>query len=137
MGRLESRILKQLIRGFLIADSSVSGLVADRVFGSHLSDSDLQTLIYPMIVFDFLSGSAAWTGAVQAQTLELYGYSKESGDEAGEVYDAVFDIMHHERIALSNVTTRALIFEIQRPIDGFNEATKAWFVRGRWQVSST
>lgn len=134
---LEQRILKQVVRGFLLLDSGIVAKVDDRIFGAHIMDSDAQTVAHPMIVFDFLSGNARWHTGSQTQTIEMYTYSKVSGDEADEIYDLVFNLIQHECMTITGVTTRVLSQEIQRPVGGWNAATRSWFTRGRWQLSST
>ena len=134
---LSTREAKKLIRAFLLTRPEIVALVDDRVFGAHVMDSDAETTTFPLVVFEFLSGRASWDTAVQAQTLEIYGYSKRSADEASEIYDAVFDAIQHERLDVDGITVRALTREVQRPVDGWNQNVRAWFCRGRWQFSSS
>lgn len=134
---LSTREAKKLIRAFLLSKSEIVALVDDRVFGGHVMDSDVPTAQFPLAVFDFLSGRASWDTAVQAQTMEIYGYSKRSADEASQIYDAIFDAIQHERLAVSGISVRALTREVQRPVDGWNQNVRAWFCRGRWQFSSS
>jgi hypothetical protein len=135
---LQTVILRQVIRAHLMADPAVSGLVGGRVFGSHLSDSDVQSVEFPLTVFEFLSGFARWHRGVQSQSFELYGYSKASLDEAAQIYDAAFDSLQHCRVRIDAIAdVGGIPRETQRPVDGWNDKVGAWFVRGRWIVTAT
>ncbi len=135
---LETVKLRQVLRAHLMADAAVKAIVDDRVHGSHLSDSDVKSVQFPLLVFEFLSGFARWHSAVQSQSMELYGYSKKSLDEAAQAYDAAFNSLQHSRVSLAGVTDVAGIpRETQRPVDGWNDKVGGWFVRGRWIVTAT
>jgi hypothetical protein len=134
---LSTREAKKLIRAFLLAKPEITALVDDRVFGAHIMDSDVESAVFPLVIVEFLSGRASWDTAVQAQTLEIYAYSKRSADEASQIYDAVFDAIQHERLAVAGITVRALTREVQRPVDGWNQNVRAWYSRARWQFSSS
>jgi hypothetical protein len=134
---LATRDAKRLLRGFLLTKPEIVDLVDDRVFGAHIMDSDIETTTFPLVVFEFLSGRASWDTAVQAQTMEIYSYSKRSADEAAQIYDALFDAIQHERLVVAGISVKALIREVQRPVDGWNQNVRGWFVRGRWLLSSS
>jgi len=128
--------LKQLVRRHLLADTTIKGFVGLNVFGAHLEDSDAGSVLQekPIIVFEMLAGHMRWHGAVVIQTMDIYGYSKRSADEAGQVYDALTAAMHHECIRIDGIDITALCRESQRPLDGYNAFVEAWFVRGRWTM---
>lgn len=128
--------LRALIRRYLLADASVAALAGERVYGAHLEDSDAGTVLTdgPLVVYEFLSGVLRWHAAVSIQTVEVYAYSKRSGDEAAQLYDACTDAMQHSRLAVNGVDPVALCRETQRPLDGYNGRLDAWYVRGRWTV---
>jgi hypothetical protein len=128
--------VKQLLRAHLLADSALAALVGGRVYGVHLEDADAQTVLQngPMVVFEMLAGSLRWHGAVAIPTVEVYGYSKRSSDEASQVYDAVVDALQHERLTIGSLDVRGLARETQRPLDGYNTQIRAWFNRGRWAI---
>jgi hypothetical protein len=128
--------LKALLRRYLIADPGVAALAGERVYGAHLEDDDAGTTLQagPLLVYEFLSGVLRWHAAVSLQTVELYAYSKNSGDEAAQLYDAAADALQHTRVAVNGVDPVALPRETQRPLDGYNPRLDAWFVRGRWTV---
>lgn len=134
----EIATLKQILRGTLLADPTVSGLVSSRVYGVHLQSADAATVLTdgPLVVFEMLAGFAAWHGSVMRQTVEIYAYSKRSSDEATQVYDAAFNAIQHSRVSVDGVVMRALSREVQRPLDGWNNDLRAWFVRGRWSMSA-
>jgi hypothetical protein len=120
-------------------DATVAAVVAERVFGRSLSDADGETVLKSgqLLVFELLSGDSRSSGQVATQTFELYGYSKRSMDQASEAYDVAFDALQHSRLQVAGISVCGLAREVQRPVDGFNERLKAWFVRGRWSVAMT
>ena len=132
MARMPTRDLRLLVRLHLLADTDVKALVDGRIFGTSLQDAEAETVLGegPICVFELLSGDARWHGQVATQTLEIYGYAKRGMDQAAEVYDAVFESMQHSRLQQDAVSMCGLAREVQRPVDGFNEKLKAWFVRG-------
>jgi hypothetical protein len=139
MARMPTRDLRQLIRLHLTTDATVKALVDARVFGRSLQDAEAGTVLAegPLVIFEFLSGDALSSGQVAHQTLEVYGYSKRSLDEAAKVYDAVFESLQMSRLANTSIDMCGLAREVQRPVDGFNQDLTAWFVKGRWNVSAT
>ena len=135
---LETRLLRQVLRAHLIADTDVKALADTRIFGSHLSDADVQTVLYPLVVIQFLSGFARWHRGVQSQSFELYAYSKADQDEASELYDTVFNSYQQSRVELAGIpNVCGICRETQRPVDGWNDKIGAWFARGRWVVNAT
>jgi len=128
--------LKHLLRDHLLRDANVSALVGLNVFGAHLEDADAGSVLTssPLVVFEMMSGHLRWHGAVATQVMDIYGYSKVSGDLAGRVYDAITLSLHHSCIRKTGIDVTALCRETQRPIDGYNPVVDAWFVRGRWTM---
>ena len=129
-----TRALKQLIRAHLMADPGVKALVDARVYGVHLEDADAGTVLQsgPLVVYELLSGNLRWHGAVAIQTVEVYGYSKRTADEASAVYDSVADSLQSECLKIPGISVTAVAREVQRPVDGYNSQLRAWFARGRW-----
>lgn len=128
--------LKQLLRAYLQADAAVAALVGEHVYGVHLEDADAQTVLQskPLVVYELLSGVMRWHKGVSIQTMDVYGYSKRSGDEASQVYDAVAEALQHQRVQVAGIDPVALPRETQRPLDGYNPVLDAWYVRARWTV---
>jgi hypothetical protein len=128
--------LKHLLRAYLTAQADVKALVGDNVFGAHLEDADAQTVLEasPLAVYEFLSGVMRWHKGVALQTMDLYAYSKQSGDAASQLYDALTEALQHQRVIVAGIDPVALPRETQRPLDGYNAALDAWYVRGRWTL---
>ena len=131
-----------MIRMLLLSDDDLNAAVGGRVYSAHIMDADDRTVKYPNLIFEFISGNARWTGAVQSQVFELYAYSKESADQCGILYDQAMEKMHHERMVLLNtagteVEQAGVAFEVQRPVEGYNREIHAWWMRGRWQYNGT
>lgn len=131
--------IKQLVRGTLLANADVVAVVGEQVFASNLENAAAGTVLDkgPLITFEFLSGFARYAKSVQNQTIELYGYSKVSGDQAMLAYDVAFEALQAECLTLDGIVPKALAREIQRPVEGRNENIGAWFARGRWNIVAT
>ena len=134
MGRAETRTVRLLIRKTLLGSDEIQTLVGGRVFGSRLEDAKAieQLGEGPILVFEFLSGNARSGGYVAGQTFELYGYSKRSLDQAAEIYDTAFEVLHESRLAVAGGAMCGVSREIQRPVEGHVDNLDAWFMRGRW-----
>jgi len=136
VGAVSVSTTKHLLREFLLRQSSITDLVGQSVYTSHLSDSDAGTVLQvnPIIILDFLSGNLRWHGAVEVQSAEFYAYSKKSAIDASRVYDALATILQHERLIVNGIDLSAVTREAERPIDGYSKHLDAWWLRGRWLI---
>jgi hypothetical protein len=127
---------KHLLREFLLRDSSITDLVGQAVYTAHLSDADAGTVLKlnPIIIIDFMSGNLRWYGAVEVQSAEFYAYSKKSSIDASKVYDAMANLLQHERLIVAGIDLAACTREVERPIDGYAKHLDAWWIRGRWLI---
>lgn len=134
--------VKHLVRRVLMDDAGVEALVADRVYTSHRRDADVGDAVYPMVVFEQLTGSGNISSAVQGMTLEVYAWSRVSAEEAAQVYDAVYAALQNAHLKIEGtdgggsplVSARGYARETERPLDGWAENQGAWFLRGQWRV---
>lgn len=136
MGAVSVSATKHLLREFLLRDASITNLVGQAVYTSHLSDSDAGTVlkVNPIIILDFVSGNMRWHGAVEVQAAEFYVYSKKSAIDASRVYDALATLLQHERLIVTGIDLSAVTREAERPIDGYAKNLDAWWIRGRWLI---
>lgn len=136
MSVVKSVKTRHVLREFILRSPEMSALVGERVFSSHLSDADGGTLLKsgPLVIFNFDGGDLRWHGAVQIQFMHVYAYSKNSLIEAARVYDALCELIQHERIAVEGIDATLVTRENERPIDGYNKHVEGWFVRGRWII---
>lgn len=127
---------RDLLRSFLLADTTLSGLVDGKIFAAHLSSADAQTVLQatPIVVFEVTSGFARYFRELENVIVELYTYSKGSAEEASQIYDLVFARLQSERVKVVGLGPVGIAREIERPIDGRNEEVGAWFVRSRWTL---
>lgn len=132
----DARELQQVLRTGLLASAVLRTLVDDRVYGGHLEDAEAGTVVMPLVIVELLSGFAMYNRSVSRTGFDLWAYSKRSADEAHEVYDASFRAVQAECLGVVGVGTHALARETERPVDGWNELLRAWFVRGRWVANA-
>lgn len=127
------RDLKQLIRATLLANADVVALVGDRVYGAHKLDADEGSFETPALIFDFETGNLEYFKLFQDQFFSLYAYSRKSLDEASEIYDVALEALQGEPfVTIENVDMCGLSREVSRAEDGWNEAIKSHYARGRW-----
>jgi len=126
--------LKRTVQHALLDDSGVSAIVGERVFGAHRVDPEAPTSEYPHVVVSFESGSSDYSGAIQARTFQLWCMSRESMGQAAQLYDACYAVLQactHD-LVLTDRTVCVLTEETQGVTEGWVEATRAHFARGRW-----
>ena len=126
----------QILRSLLINDSTVAGLVGDTIYTAHIYDADDGTVPMPSIIVSLESGSSMYNRAVQFQNYEVYAYSKISQAQATSVYDAAYSALQSTRLNLDGISTKGRITESSRPVSGYNDRLKAWWVRGGWFVQA-
>ena len=126
----------QIIRKLLVEDSAVSGMVGSNVYTAHIYDADEGTTPMPSIIVTLESGFSMSNRAVQFQDYEIYCYSKISQGEAMSIYDKVYDVLQSSRVAVSGISAKGLATERIRPISGYNDRIKAWWVRAGWHVAT-
>lgn len=126
--------LKLLIRHHLLTDAGVSALVGANVSGSHILTPDTGSVEYPIVVMDILTGRTSPTSTYQMVTLYLYAYSHKNSGEAVRIYDACYAALQHQLMRRDGIPIAGYCVEVERPVDGWNEFTRAYFVRGSWAV---
>lgn len=134
----EAQTVKQLIRVALLQDSNVTDLVGGRIYGSHFQDPDAQTPTYPFVILEWIgSGVLQYSGAYQKIRMDIWCYDKVSSANALNLYGKVVDSLQQKALSVDGISQRGYIKEVVRPIEGFNEKVRSYFVRGEFFVIAT
>jgi len=134
----EAQTVKQLIRVALLQDSNVTDLVGGRIYGAHFQDPDAQTPTYPFVILEWIgSGSLQYSGAYQKIRMDIWCYDKVSSANALNLYGKVVDAVQQKALSVDGISQRGYIKEVVRPIEGFNEKVRSYFVRGEFFVIAT
>lgn len=128
--------LVQIIRQKLIEDESVSNIVGANIYTAHIYDADDGTSPMPCIIVTLETGFSMSNRAVQFQDYEVYAYSKISQGEAMGLYDKIYSTLQSGRLAVDGISAKGLMTERTRPISGYNDRLKAWWVRAGWHVAA-
>ena len=138
---MSTQEVRYLIVDRLIGISAITDIVDDRITDpDSIPSGDLKTAEMPRIILDNISGNARWHGAVQTQIIHVYTWSRTSRDEAEYLYRTIFDELHHSRLAIegsSEISTRGLFWETERPEGGYVHEVNASFMRGTWKFVGT
>jgi len=134
----EAETIKQLIRYRLLSQSAVTDLVSGRIYGAHFQDPDAQTPTYPLIIIEWVgAGELQYSRAFQKMRMDIWCYDKTSSAAALNLYGQVQDALQQQRLAVTGITQKGVIRESQRPTEGFNNAVRAYYARGEFQVIAT
>jgi len=126
--------VKLLLRSHLLTDAAVSALVGAEVHGAHLQTPDAVNALYPLVVFELITGRTGPTSTYQAIRLDVYAYSRDSSGLAARVYDACAAALQHQLLRRDGISVAGYCVEAERPDDGWNELTRAYYVRGQWTM---
>lgn len=125
-----------ILRLALLGNSAVTALVARRVFPGHLRPNDPGAQTFPLIVLNEVSGDLDQHDVVQDLTVEVYGYSRLSSEQAMQVYGAAKAVLQQEILTMTGFDLAALCWESSRPEPGWNEQVQAWYARGYFRVQA-
>ena len=128
--------LKLVIHDNIVNDATIDGLVSGRVFSHHLQEEEANQIAYPIAIFAIRAGRMDYTSSYQATLMELWAYSRIGPDEAMDLYDSLKNVIHMERLTTAANSRVVVCQEVERPNEGWNETTRAWFAQGRWIVRS-
>lgn len=135
MGRLVNiESTKLLLRSVLMADAGVAALVGNRVWGAHFQDSDGKTVTYPMVIIDFRAGSVGPNGVYELIIMDLYAYGRKSAGFALELYQACYEALQNATLRKDGIPVAGYCVESIRPLEGWNENVRAYFVQGQYQL---
>lgn len=126
----------QLIRRTLIENLDLQNFVGGRVYTSHFIDYDNKTAPMPLVIVNPVGGQANYSMQVQRIIFHVYGYSEKSSAEAGTVYHKAYVALNGQPLSRSSLSMGGYIYEMERPMTGFNEDIRGWFFRGTFVLNS-
>lgn len=129
--------LKLLVRGHLLAEAAVIAITGNRIHGAHIQDPDNRSVVYPLVVLEFSSGTTSPTSTYQLVSLALYAYSRDSGGEALRLYDACAAALQHQLLRQDGIPVAGYAVETERPDDGWNEVARAYYARGQFALRAS
>ena len=127
--------LLQLIRLKLIGTSAVTDLVSDRIHTSHYMDFDNVTRPLPAIILELYGGDMSYNQVVQQSLIYVYAYSNQNSAQALQVYHQCTLSLHAQRLSHDSLTLKGMLEETSRPISGYNDKVRSWYVRGTFLAS--
>lgn len=131
----EAEAIKQLVRTQLLGASAVTDLVSGRIYGAHFLDPDGQTPTYPLIILELIgAGELHYARAFQTLRMDVWCYDRVSAASALHLYGQAQDALQQQRVAVTGITQKLVIREAVRPIEGFNEAVRAYYARGEYFI---
>lgn len=129
--------LLALLRHTLMQSSAVAGIVGGRIYGAHLHTPDTRSTVFPLVIAELEGGAVGMTSSYQEQIMFLYCYSRDSLGEAGRLYDACHDALHHQLLKRTGNPVAGYALEQQRPEQGWNEQIQAHYARGLYTLRTT
>lgn len=124
------------VRSALLADSSVTALVGNRIRTAHVADAEAIPLTYPFVIIAPLGGVSRYNRHVMQTQVECFVYSKVSVAESLDIYQVLYDVLQAGRLFRSGVATRGVIRETERPREGYHDGMVAWYVRSTFDIIS-
>ena len=126
----------QLVRRTLIENLPLQNLVSGRVYTSHFLDFDNKTTPMPLVILDPRGGDANYSMQLQRIILHIYAYSERSSAQAADVYHKMYTAINGQRLSRSSLDIGGYVYEIERPLTGFNDQIRGWFYRGTFILNS-
>jgi len=130
MNKSDPLELLQLIRMKLLSSSDLTDLVDERIHTSHYMDFDNETRPLPCVILELAGGEMNYSQKFQSVTIYVYAYSNQNSAQALEVYHLSTLSLHAQRINNSDVSLSGMLEETTRPISGYNDKVRSWYVRG-------
>lgn len=128
----EIQNFKLLIRRHLLAQDDIQTEVGSRVLGAHASAPDAQSVQHPSVIVRINSGQSMYNAVLQSVGVDIITYSRNSQDEATRLYDLCFTALQGICLSDSELDMTLLCVEADRPTEGWNKETLAWFALGRF-----
>ena len=120
----------QLVRRTIIDSLELQNLVSGRVYTSHFIDYDNKTTPMPLVIIEVSGGRANYSMQSQRLIVNIYAYSEKSSAEAGTVYHKVYTALNAQPLSRGTLSIGGYMYELERPLTGFNEDVRGWFYRG-------
>lgn len=126
----------QILRRTLIDNLGVQNLIEGRVYTSHFIDYDSKTTTMPLVILDPIGGQSNYSTQSQRLLFHLYAYSQDSSAEAGSVYHKSYIALNGQPLSSSTLSMGGYVYEMERPLTGFNKDVNGWFYRGTFVLNS-
>lgn len=114
-------------RNYVLAGTTVSTLVSTRVFADHLAT--LFDPVFPLSTFEILAGKPSAAGITEDFEMNVAGHSERSYDEAGNVFNAVHDMVINQIIP-----PRISVYASRSAIKLYDPSARVYTVVGRVRV---
>lgn len=114
-------------RNFVLAGTTVSGLVGTRIFADHLAT--LFDPVFPCGTFEILAGKPSAANITEDFEMNLAGHSDKSYDEAGDVYNAIAGLAINQIIP-----PRISVYASRTAIKLYDPNARVYTVVGRVRV---
>lgn len=126
----------QVVRAALVGNAAVAALVGDRVVVVYAQGADSEQPTYPLVVLLPAGGRLAWGGHQQDVSVEVRVYAATAPGEALEIYNALTNAAHGERLTLTVEGTErsCIVQEVARPSLAFDNAVRRHVAIARWRV---
>lgn len=134
----DSQILRIALRKCVLLDTTVKNLISNRFYPGELGVR--KRIGWPCANFRVGGGFSdhdtysdiSQTDIFKKPNLVIWAHSKKSWDEAYKVYEAVYKVLHNRLLSHSN--RRIVCRESTRPMEAYEPATGAYFLRASWEV---
>lgn len=133
--------IKQLVRLQLLATAALTARVGVSVLTAHPRTVDPNEIPMPCVIVDITGGKGQYSGGSQSAMVDLYIYTRDSDTDADALYKIAYDalnMVHLVNRTTSNgvpvVTAAGYIYEVDRPVTGYNDQAQAWYARGKWRA---
>ena len=126
----------QILRRTLIDNLGVQNLIEGRVYTSHFIDYDSKTTPMPLVILDPIGGQSNYSTQSQRLLFHLYAYSQDSSAEAGSGHHKSYIALNGQPLSSSTLSMGGYVYEMERPLTGFNKDINGWFYRGTFVLNS-
>ena len=134
MAKVSISKTKQLVRMKLLAETAITDLVDERIYGEFPVDPNARTMKYPLIVIDFFSGERNISSTYQEANCHVYVFSRNSSDEAGRLADLCSDAIHMQLLNQSGISFGAYGEETSRTNEQWDVNARAHVAWGRFKI---
>ena len=125
---------KRLVRMKLIGTTALTDLVDERIYGEFPVDPNERTMKYPIVVFDFFSGSRNVSSTFQQANFHVYCFSRNSSDESARMYDLCSNTLHMQLLLFDGVPYAGYAEETARPNEQWDVNARAHITWGRFAL---
>ena len=122
----------QLIRNTVLGDSTVRDLIDTRFYPEEVETN--RNVEFPMATYTVEGGELiSRLPKVSRLGMRIWVHSEVDYDEAYEIYKAIFNVLHIQRLS-NSVIKGCVPEEIGRPETLFNDVDEKYLVGALWQI---